>query len=73
MTQLQSAFSHLLPILNDPDNIPIANSTVLVTPDQLDNAFLNNFLSETSRILLSNDDILAIASDRRIQTRLLFI
>ena len=65
MTQLQSAFSHLLPILNDPDYIPIANSTVLDTPDQLDNAFLNNVLCETSRLLLSNDDILPATDESR--------
>ena len=65
MTQLQNAFSHLLPILNDPDYIPIANSTVLDTPDQLDNAFLNNVLSETSRLLLSNDDILPATDESR--------
>lgn len=54
MAQLQS--SHLLPILNDPDYIPIAysSSTVLDTPDQLNDAFLNNAQSETSRVLLSN-------------------
>ena len=67
MTQLQSAFSHLLLILNDPDYNPIANSTVLDTPDQLDNAFafLNNVLSKTSRLLLSNDDILPATNESR--------
>ena len=44
MTQLQNAFSHVLPvpILDDPDYIPLANSTALDDPvAPLDNAFLN--------------------------------
>ena len=32
MTQLQNAFSPLLPILDDPDNIPLTNSTALGDP-----------------------------------------
>ena len=53
------------PASNDLDYIPIDNSTVLDSPDQLDNAFLNNVLSETSRLLLSNDDILQAADESR--------
>ena len=67
MTQLQNAFSHLLPILDDPDYIPLANSTALDDPVvPLDNAFLNNVLSDTNRLLLSSDNI-AAATDESLQ------
>ena len=51
MANLQDALSHLLPILDDSNYIPLANSTALndAASDQLDAAFLNNMLSDTSR------------------------
>ena len=67
MTQLQNAFSHLLPILDDPDYIPLANSTALDDPvAPLDNASLNNVLSDTNRLLLSGDNI-AAATEKSLQ------
>ena len=57
MTQLQNAFSHLLPILDDPDYIPLANSTALDdAAEPLDQAFLNYVLTDTNRLLLSSDN-----------------
>ena len=58
MTHLQNAFSHLLPVLDDQHyNIPLANSTALDdTAEPLDNAFLNNYLSDSNRLLLSSDN-----------------
>ena len=54
MTQLQNAFSHLLPILDDPDYISFDNSTALDdATEPLDQAFLNNVLTDTNRLLLA--------------------
>ena len=58
MANLQDAFSHQLNILDDANYIPRAISTALddAASDQLDAAFLNNMPSDTSRLLLSNDN-----------------
>ena len=58
MTQLHNAnFSHLLPILDDPDYISFDNSTALDdATEPLDQAFLNNVLTDTNRLLLSSDN-----------------
>ena len=54
MAQLQNAFPHLFTTVDHPDYIHLANSTALDDPvAPLDNAFLNNVLSDTNRLLLS--------------------
>ena len=59
MSRLFNAFSHLLPILEEPTDsyIPIANSTGLeATEDDLDTAFLSNVIRESSRILHESEE-----------------
>ena len=59
MPRFQSAFSDLLPILDNTDYIPtpIANSTTLnVNIDDLNTTFLENVLSEDNRFILAGDN-----------------
>ena len=64
MAQLQNAVPHLFPTVDHPDHIHLANSTALDDPvAPLDNAFLNNFLSDTNRLLLSSDNIAAATDE----------
>ena len=67
MAQLQNAFPHLFPTVDHSDYIHRANSTALDDPvAPLDNASLNNVLSDTNRLLLSSDNI-AAATDKSLQ------
>ena len=52
MIQLQNAFSHLLPILDDPDYIPLANSTAMDNPVAPMHNCIPHVLNDTNRLLL---------------------
>ena len=59
MPRFQSAFSHLLPILDNTDYkpTPISNFTTLnVNNNDLHTTFLDNLLSEDNRFILASDD-----------------
>ena len=66
MIQLQNAFSHLLPILDDPDYIPLANSTAMNNPVAPMHNCIPHVLNDTNRLLLSSDNI-AAAYDESLQ------
>ena len=70
MSRLQNAFTHLLPILDDPAYIPLANSTTVednAAPAPLDQAFLSSVLSDTNRLLQVSTDETAPAADEPSQ------
>ena len=66
MIQLQNAFCHLLPILDDPDYIPLANSTPVDDPVAPMHSSCSQWHEETPTIVLSSDKI-AAATDKSLQ------
>ena len=64
MSRLHSAFNHLLPILDEPDYIPVANSTTLdSTADDVDTAFLENVMNDSTDGALNTTYLHNILSD----------
>ena len=57
MARLHHAFSHLLPILDDPEYpLPLANSTCIldVPAEELNTTFLHDILNDANRVLLDD-------------------
>ena len=71
-TQLQKAFSHMLLILDDPDFIPLANSTAfddLAAASTSRQCILHIIVSDTNRLLLSSDNSVT-ATDKSHRQRI---